>query len=145
MADAAVLNDLFAVPGTPLPENVVEELTSMIRLLSLSPQELFYKWESYVIKMGVESTKLDYKTVRDFKKDLQDAMERETRAKTHHNLHQSSTKKTPSVARMSGNAGADVFGMIEGMSATPPVNTAAVQSGKPWNTTHPRQSPRGMS
>ena len=77
------LNDLFAQPNHPLQEDVVTELQSVARLHSLSEQELFYKWEAYSIKMGAENTRMDYKTVRDFKKDLQDALERESRGKPH--------------------------------------------------------------
>ena len=69
-----------------------------------------------MIKMGVENTKMDYKTVRDFKKDLQDALERESRAKGH--VHQSASKKAAPTPRAGG--GGDVFGMLDGMSAGTP-------------------------
>ena len=117
MADRKLLNDKFAAPGTTLPEDVVTEMQHIMRLLSLTPQELFYKWESYVIKMGTETTKLDFKTARDFKKDLQDALERESRAKSH--APQTTSKRSGATPRAHA-AGGDVFGMIDGMtSATP--------------------------
>lgn len=117
MADTDTINELFAPPGSPLPADVVNEILSILRLHSISPQELFYKWESYVIKMGTENMKMEYKTVKDFKKDLQDALERESRAKGH--VMQSATKKAAPTPR-AGGGGGDVFGMLDGMaSATP--------------------------
>ncbi|KAI7574638.1 DNA polymerase alpha 70 kDa subunit, partial [Hortaea werneckii] len=100
-----------------LPDDVAAELQHIVRLLDLNPQEVFFKWESYVIKMGVESTKLDLKTVRDFKKDLQDALERESRAKGQPVAHGGSAKKTSATPRATGG---DVFGMLDGM-VTPSV------------------------
>lgn len=117
MADTDALQDLFAPPDTQLGSDVINELQHISRLHSLSPQEMFYKWESYVIKMGTENIKMDAKTVRDFKKDLQDVLERETRTKGH--AMQSANKKTAATPR-TGGGGGDVFGMIDGMaSATP--------------------------
>jgi DNA polymerase alpha subunit B len=63
-----------------LPYDILGELESILRLHSISPQELFYKWESYSLTMG-EETKLDLETVRMFKKDVQDALERDSRGK----------------------------------------------------------------
>ena len=118
MADTDVLQELFAPPGTQLGGDVLHELQHISRLHSLSPQEMFYKWESYVIKMGNENIAMDAQTVRDFKKDLQDALERETRTKGH--VMQSAHKKTSATPRAGGGGGGDVFGMIDGMaSATP--------------------------
>ncbi|GAB1743351.1 hypothetical protein NU219Hw_g9191t2 [Hortaea werneckii] len=114
MASMQDINDAF---GTTLPDDVAAELQHIVRLLDLNPQEVFFKWESYVIKMGVESTKLDLKTVRDFKKDLQDALERESRAKGQPVAHGSSAKKTSATPRATGG---DVFGMLDGM-VTPSV------------------------
>src|SRR6202034_3503244 len=105
MAD---LNDLFA-PSSALSPDIMGELESMLRLYSISPQELFYKWESYSLKMGSEDTKLNLETVRMFKKDVQDGLERDT-----HGRHvgrgserKSNVAATPRGATTSG----DVFGM----------------------------------
>ena len=112
MAEVQDIAVQFAPSGVPLPDNVTDELVVITRLMSLSPQELFFKWESYVMKMGVENVTLDFKTVKDFKKDLQDTLERESRAKGH---LVASTKKTAATPRTASNG--DVFGMIDGMSA----------------------------
>ena len=91
------VNRLFATPGAELPADVQSELQAILRLHDIDAQELFYKWESYVIKMGVETTNMDYKTVKDFKKNLEDALDRESRAKNH--VVQSATKKTAPTPR----------------------------------------------
>lgn len=73
------LNDFFAIPPvTDLTPNVLGELQSILRIHSISPQELSYKWESYTMKMGTEQTKLDLTMARAFKKDLQEKLERES-------------------------------------------------------------------
>ncbi|KAK5167484.1 DNA-directed DNA polymerase alpha subunit pol12 [Saxophila tyrrhenica] len=118
MADTDEINELFAPPGASLPKDVVDELHTIMRLYTLSRQELFFKWESYVIKMGMENTKIECKTVRDFKKDLQDVLERESRSKGLYQA-QSSKKAAPTPRNTAGGRG-DVFGMLDGMaSATP--------------------------
>jgi DNA polymerase alpha subunit B len=90
-----------------LPPEILGELESMLRLHSISPQELFYKWESYSLKMGSEDTKLDLNTVRMFKKDVQDGLEREHRGKhTARNDRRNGAAATPR-----GAITGDVFGM----------------------------------
>ena len=108
MATAKVeLNELFAIPpATELPSDVLGELQSILRLHSISPEELSYKWESYTIKMGSEQTKLDLDTARAFKKDLQEMLERESRGKA----HVRSVDKRGATPRSTGK-GDDVFGM----------------------------------
>lgn len=107
MADATPeLNELFAAPNTELEQDVLGELQSIVRIHSLSPQELFFKWEAYSIKMGSD-IHMDYKTARDFKKDLQDTLERESRGKTH---TQSATKRGIAATPRNSSTG-DVFGV----------------------------------
>jgi DNA polymerase alpha subunit B len=109
MADSTVeeLNTLFAVPGTELEPDVLTELQSIMRLHSIPPQELFYKWESYSIKMGSDDMKLDINSARALKKDVQDGLERETRGKAH---VRSAEKRGGATPRNVSNTG-DVFGM----------------------------------
>ncbi|KAF4551299.1 DNA polymerase alpha subunit B-like protein [Elsinoe fawcettii] len=114
------LSRLFAQPNQELPEDVYAELQSILRLLSLSEQELFYKWEAYSMKLGTENTHLNYKTVRDFKKDLQDALERESRGKAQVHSTKKTVNNTPRPA-----ASADVYGVLDGLvSGTPGTRTA---------------------
>lgn len=92
-----------------LPSDVLGELESILRLHSISAQELFYKWESYSLKMGSEETVLDLDTVRMFKKDVQDGLEREHRGK-----HISrNDRRTAVAATPRAVANGDVLGMYE--------------------------------
>lgn len=105
------LHALFAQPPSlELKPDILGELQSIIRLHSISPQELFYKWESYSIKMGSEETKLDLETVRAFKKDVQESLERGLQGKSH---LRSSEKRGPAAggaSRLISNSG-DVMSM----------------------------------
>ena len=113
MADViADLNRLFAIPPVnELPPDILGELQSILRLHSISPQELSYKWESYTMKMGSEQTKLDLPTVRAFKKDIQEMLERESRGKAH---TRSVDKRSAFATPRSAAKGDDVFGMSVG-------------------------------
>ncbi|KAI9841147.1 MAG: DNA-directed DNA polymerase alpha subunit pol12 [Thelocarpon superellum] len=113
------LHRLFALPpATELPPDILGEFQSILRLHSISPQELFYKWESYSIKMGPDETRLDLHTARAFKNDVQDNLEREIRGKTH---TRSADKRGPVPAtprNISSNN--DVFGMLDGLVPNTP-------------------------
>lgn len=102
----AELNELFAIPPvTELPSDVLDELQSILRLHSISPQELSYKWESYTMKMGADLTKLDLGTVKAFKKDIQEILEREVRGKAHvRSADKRGAHATPRNAGKSGDA-----------------------------------------
>ncbi|EPQ65157.1 Bgt-3976 [Blumeria graminis f. sp. tritici] len=72
------LNERFAAEGKPLDADVEAELQSIMRLHSIDVQELWYKWESYCMKMESDDLKLNIETVRQLKKDVQDVLERES-------------------------------------------------------------------
>lgn len=117
---AEEVNTLFA-PNATLPADVLHELLSICRLYSLSPQELFFKWESYVIKMGVENVGLEYKTARDFRKNLEDAIERESRAKV------PQTGKKPIVATPRAGGGTRGLAMLDGIIGSTPSRIGSVK------------------
>ncbi|CAI7654170.1 unnamed protein product [Penicillium pancosmium] len=123
MADAAAeLNELFAASYPEgLPNDVLAELQSILRVHSISAEELFYKWESYSMKMG-EDTKLNLDTVRGFKKDVQEALERESRAKS----GRQADRRTAAVGTPRAAAGNDMFGMLDGL-------TPGSANGRPLN------------
>lgn len=110
------LQGLFGGAASSLPPEVLGELQSILRLHSTSAQELFYKWESYSIKMGAEDTSLDLKTARDFKKDLEEQLERETRGKAEVRKTERRVAPTP----RAGAVGGDVFGILDGMIPNTP-------------------------
>lgn len=105
----AELNELFAATFPDgLPKDILTELQSMLRIHLITAEELFYKWESYSIKMG-EEVKLNMDTVRGFKQDVQEALERESRSK----IGRQAEKRAPVTATPRAATGTDVFGMYE--------------------------------
>jgi DNA polymerase alpha subunit B len=101
------LNERFAASAPDgLPEDVLAELQSILRLHAISPQELFYKWESYSLKMGPEDTSLNLDTVRAFKHDVQETLERESKGRAH---LRSTEKKTATAMPRAANT--DIFDM----------------------------------
>lgn len=107
MGDTAEINELFASAAPDgLPKDVLTELQSILRVHSIAPQELFYKWESYCLKMG-EETKMDLETVRLFKRDVQEGLERESRSRG----GRQTEKKLPQTTTPRAATTSDVFGM----------------------------------
>jgi DNA polymerase alpha subunit B len=117
------LNALFAhTSQNGLEEDVMGVLESILRLYSITAQELFYKWESYCLKMvgsagagnGDEGeVKLDIHTARMFSKDVRDGFEREAQQTHGKSTGRGSEKKSNGVyatPRPGGGSGA-VFGM----------------------------------
>jgi DNA polymerase alpha subunit B len=77
----AKLQELFTSANPNIEPDVLSELSSIMRLHSIDPQELWYKWESYGMKMGANDMKLNIDTARALKQDVQDGLERENRSK----------------------------------------------------------------
>ncbi|OCK80718.1 DNA polymerase alpha/primase associated subunit [Lepidopterella palustris CBS 459.81] len=107
----------YAGPHSELRPEVLGELQSILRLYSISAEELFFKWEAYSMKMGGDETTLDLKTARDFKKDIQDVLERERRGKAHAGNNQ---KKVGAPTPRTGGKGSDVFEMLDGLVPNTP-------------------------
>lgn len=112
MADSKEnISALFVPTGDGLSPDILSVLESTQRLHSISAQELFYKWESYCLKMGSEETRLDLDTARMFQKDVQDQLERGNQGKPNHTAasgRKSNVGATPRAANSS-----DVFGMLD--------------------------------
>ncbi|KKK16017.1 hypothetical protein AOCH_005870 [Aspergillus ochraceoroseus] len=108
---AEELTELFA-PSAPdgLAADILAELQSIMRVHSITAQELFYRWESYCVRMGSEETKLDLDTVRLFKRDVQENLERQARGRTG---GRQSEKRGGVAATPRAGGNFDVFG-IEG-------------------------------
>ncbi len=100
------IQERFASAGGNLEPDVIAELQSIMRLHSIDVEELWYKWESYSMKMGSDDMKLNIDTARALKKDVQDGLERDSRSKQH--LH--SNKRAGATPR-AVNSNGDVFGM----------------------------------
>ena len=101
------INAVFQPSGDGLPEDVLGVMESMLRLHSISAQDLFYKWESYCYAMG-EQTQLDINTVRMFQKDVQDKVER---GGPHKQTARGSDRKPAISATPRAVGTGDVFGM----------------------------------
>lgn len=119
MADPIVeeLNALFApASATELEPDVLAELQSIMRLHSIPPQELFYKWESYSMKMGADDMKLDIETSRALKQDVQDGLERESRRRA----HARTADRRPGTTPRNTSNNSDVFGILDSLMPNTP-------------------------
>ncbi len=109
MADETTAEVLqyFGTGTKELEPDVLAELKSIIRLHQLSAEDTFYKWESYCIKMDMDTSSLNMGTVRSFKQDIQDALEKSNRLQTH--IKQE--KRPTATPRAGAKIGGDVFNM----------------------------------
>jgi len=105
----AELRERFTSANADIEPDVLAELHSIMRLHSIDAQELWYKWESYSMKMGTEELKLDINTARALKENVQDTLERENRNKAHVLTSNKRGGATPRNVTKTNNG--DVFGM----------------------------------
>ena len=103
----AELRERFSSANAAIEPDVLAELHSIMRLHTIDPQELWYKWESYSMKMGSDDINLDIDTVRALKENIQGGLERENRSKA----HGMNSAKRGGVTPRNVNNGGDVFGM----------------------------------
>ncbi|KAL2144641.1 hypothetical protein VTI28DRAFT_8852 [Corynascus sepedonium] len=121
MADEtlAELNQRFGSGTKDLEADEVAELKSIMRLHQLSVQDLFFKWESYGMKMGMDDFVPSIDNLRAFKQNLQDDLERSNRSQVH-----IKTEKRVGATPRAGKGG-DVFGMLDGLATPGPGRTKA--------------------
>ncbi|KKF94473.1 DNA polymerase alpha subunit B [Ceratocystis platani] len=117
-----------------LEPDIITELSSIMRLHELSVEDLFYKWESFCIKMECESANISLESVRSFKRDVQDALERSMRMQTSVAVTGSARRNVQSGGSAMGTPRApvrtgDVFGMLEGLIQTPGSNKLSKTGG----------------
>ena len=131
------INALFDATGNGLSPDVLGVLESIQRLYSLSSQELFFKWESYCLKMGSEETQLDLDTARMFQKDVQDALERSYQGKQ---SERKSDRKSAVGATPRAVPNGDVFGMLDGLTPNAmPRKIGSVKRRADFETPAPRK------
>lgn len=118
MADDALaeLNQRFGVGGKALEPDVVAELQSSMRVHHLSAQDLFFKWESYGMKMAMDDFRPTLDNVRAFKQNLLDDLDRSNRTQAHIKTE----KRVGATPRAAKGAGTDVFGMLDGLTTPGP-------------------------
>ncbi|CCX16686.1 DNA polymerase alpha subunit B N-terminal-domain-containing protein [Pyronema domesticum] len=113
------------------PQEVLDELQAMLRVYDIDAQELFFKWESYSLKMGPDNVKLDFDTVQNFKKDVQEQLEKELKGKA-------KLAQNPAVQRVvrPGQGAGDSFALFDGMLPSTPARGGLKR--KPLITETPR-------
>ncbi|KAH7113787.1 DNA polymerase alpha 70 kDa subunit [Dendryphion nanum] len=139
-----------------IPSEVLSELRSMLTLYDVSAEELDFKWQAYAMKMGADDTTLDLKTARDFRKDIHDLLERESRSKAQ---SRNDTKRTMPTPRAGAKGVDDVFNMLDGLVPNTPrpgarngVNGSTIKRksnfetpGTKANKGHEMSSPGGIN
>lgn len=121
----AELNQRFGSGAKDLEPDVVAELQSIMRLHQLSVSDLFFKWESYGLKMGMDDFKANIDTLRAFKQNIQDELERSNRSQ----VHVKTEKRSGGVPRAAKSG--DVFDMLDGLATPGPGRTAKVAKRTP--------------
>jgi DNA polymerase alpha subunit B len=121
MADAEI-QDRFS-PNKPLEPDVLSELESIMRLHGLSAEDLFFKWESYCIKLDIDAQDLNLETLRNLKQSIQDELEN-----SHRKVQVKTERKVASAPR-GGNKGGDVFGMLDGLVPSTPASGSKLNRG----------------
>ncbi|KPM34358.1 hypothetical protein AK830_g12209 [Neonectria ditissima] len=117
MADAADIHSLFS-PNKPLEPDVLSELESILRLHDLSAEDLFFKWESYCIKLDLDAQAVSLDVVRNLKQSIQDALE-----KSHKQVQAKPERKVMATPRPGAKAGAksgDMLGILDGLMPSTP-------------------------
>lgn len=114
MADAEIQNRFS--PNKPLEPDVLSELESIMRLHGLSAEDLFFKWESYCIKLDIDAQTLNLEALRNLKQSIQDELEN-----SHRKVQVKTERKVASAPR-GGNKGGDVFGMLDGLVPSTPAS-----------------------
>ena len=117
MASTAEIQSQFS-PHNPLEPDILSELRSIIHLHDLSAEDLFFKWESYCIKLDLDAQTLSLSAIRALKQHIQDDLEKSQRQTT--TKSERKIGATPRTISKSGAGGADVFGMLEGLVPNTP-------------------------
>ena len=103
-------------PNKPLEEDVRAELESIMRVHNLSAEDLFFKWESYCIKLDLDAQAISLSAVRNLKQNIQDALE-----KTQRQAQVKTERKVAATPKPKASAkGADVFGMLDSLVPSTP-------------------------
>lgn len=126
MADTE-LHDFFS-PHKPIEPDVLNELKSIMRLHLLSAQDLFFKWESYCIKMDIDAQAISLSAVRNLKQTIQDTLESANNSRKPARV--SATPRAGAAAR--GGGVGDVFGVLDGLIPSTPASSG----GKLGNRGH---------
>ncbi|KAJ3521021.1 hypothetical protein NM208_g13475 [Fusarium decemcellulare] len=139
MADADLQNHFS--PHKPLEPDVLGELQSIMRLHSLSPEDLFFKWESYCIKLDLDAQAVNLEALRNLKQSIQDELE-----KSHRRVQVKTERKVTATPRGVAKGG-DVFGMLDGLVPSTPASGAKLSRGVGSGSALKRkmETPKGLT
>ncbi|TVY60663.1 DNA polymerase alpha subunit B [Lachnellula suecica] len=135
MSESELKDRFIPAACAEIEGDVLTELQSIMRLHSIDVQELWYKWESYSLKMGMDDMKLNIDTAKALKKDVQDGLERESRGK----VHLQTNKRGGATPRNVTSSG-DVFGMLDGLSTPKAGSTSRLNGAAKRKTETPSMS-----
>ncbi len=117
MAEAD-LQRLFSANKAIEPD-ILSELESMMRLHDLSAEDLFFKWESYCIKMDLDAGALTLANARGLKQSIQDALEKAAHVPS---KPERKVAATPRAGHQSAANGGDMYGMLDGLVPSTPAS-----------------------
>ncbi|KAG9505826.1 hypothetical protein J7337_002798 [Fusarium musae] len=127
-------------PNKPLEPDVFSELESIMRLHGLSAEDLFFKWESYCIKLDLDAQALSLEVLRNLKQSIQDELEN-----SHRKVQVKTERKVANTPRGTAKGG-DVFGMLDGLVPSTPASGAKLNRGAASGSTVKRktETPKGL-
>ncbi|CAI4212605.1 unnamed protein product [Parascedosporium putredinis] len=96
------------LPDAALEPDVLAELTSLLRLHGVSAEDLFYKWESYCMRLEVEPSAVTLPALKAFKQRTLDDLEKTNQAAAAKGPERRIGQTPRSVAK---GGGGDVFNM----------------------------------
>ncbi|KAK2593847.1 DNA-directed DNA polymerase alpha subunit pol12 [Conoideocrella luteorostrata] len=130
-------------PNKLLEPDLVYEIQSILRLHGFSLDDLFFKWESYCIKMDLDAqSDLSLANIRNLKRSVQDELE-----KSHRASQVRSERKLNATPK--GVSGGDVFSILDGLVPSTPATGGKLNRGgsglkKRIDGTKVNSSPAGM-
>ena len=134
MADSEI-QDRFS-PNKPLEPDVLSELESIMRLHGLSAEDLYFKWESYCIKLDIDAQALNLESLRNLKQSIQDELEN-----SHRKVHVKTERKVANAPR----GGGDVFGMLDGLVPSTPSSGGKLNRGSGSAIKKKIDTPKGLT
>ncbi|KAF4344481.1 DNA polymerase alpha subunit B [Fusarium beomiforme] len=128
-------------PHKPLEPDVLSELESIIRLHGLSAEDLFFKWESYCIKLDLDAQNLSLEALRNLKQSIQDELEN-----SHRKVQVKAERKVANTPRGTAKGG-DVFGMLDGLVPSTPASRAKLNRSAASGSAIKRktETPKGLT
>lgn len=128
-------------PHKPLEPDILAELISTMRLHDLSAEDLFFKWESFCMKLDHDAQIVTLDAVRNLKQNIQDALE-----KSRQQTHIKAERKVAATPRGAAKGG-DVFGMLDGLVPSTPATGGRLgrASGNGSTVKRKLETPKGLT